>query len=78
MKLPILTGSGENLLFILIIVGIMGAIVLGVIIVKKFVKPLQIHKDDIPEEQAVKEELDRVLIPIDEELVEKEEEEKGE
>lgn len=77
MKLPILSGINENLLFIIIIVAIMGLIVLGVIIVKKYVKPLQIHKDDIPEEQAVKEELDRVLVPIDEELVEKEEE-KGE
>ena len=52
---------------VLILLAFFGLIVLAVILVKKKVKPLQIKKDDIPEEQAVQEELDRVLVPVDEE-----------
>lgn len=52
---------------ILIIVAFFGLIVLTVIIVKKKVKPLQIKKPEISEEESAKEELDRILIPVDEE-----------
>lgn len=51
----------------LILVGFFGLIVLAVMLVKKFVKPLQIKKEEISEEQAVQEELNRVLVPVDEE-----------
>lgn len=76
MNAPVLMSAGlESLIFIAIIVAIMGIIVLGVILVKKYVKPLGIHKDEISEEQAAKEELDRVLIPIEDENVQKQMEE---
>lgn len=76
MNAPVLMSAGlESLLFIAIIVAIMGIIVLGVILVKKYVKPLRIQKDEISEEQAAKEELDRVLIPIEDENVQKQMEE---
>lgn len=76
MNAPVLMSAGlESLIFIAIIVAIMGIIVLGVILVKKYVKPLSIQKDEISEEQAAKEELDRVLIPIEDENVQKQMEE---
>ena len=61
--------------FVLIFVGFFGLIVLGVIIVKKFVKPLQIKKPDMKEEDFVQEELDRILVPIEDEEVQKQMEE---
>lgn len=52
---------------LLILVGIFGLIVLLVILIKKFVfKKLQIKKEDIDEKEAVQQELDRILVPIDE------------
>lgn len=44
-----------------------GLIVLIVIIVKRNVKALQIKKDDISEEEAIEQELDRILVPIEDE-----------
>ena len=69
MNLVVLGKSGELApwAIVLILLAFFGLIVLAVILVKKKVKPLQIKKDDIPEEQAVQEELDRVLVPVDEE-----------
>ena len=58
-------------LIIIILVAFFGLIVLGVILVKKFVKPLQIDKPEIKEEDAVQEELDRVLVPIEDEEIKK-------
>ena len=52
---------------ILGLLGFFGLIVLGVILVKRHFTSLQIKKDDIPEEQAIQEELDRVLVPIEDE-----------
>lgn len=52
---------------ILGLLGFFGLIVLIVILVKRYFKPLQIKKDDIPEEEAIKQELDRVLVPIEDE-----------
>ncbi len=54
--------------FILIIVAFFGLIVLAVVLVKKKVKPLQIKKPEISEEQAVQEELDRILVPVDDDV----------
>lgn len=55
------------LFIILGLLGFFGLIVLIIILVKKYVKPLQIKKDDIPEEEAIKQELDRILVPIEDE-----------
>jgi len=63
------------LLIILILVAFFGLIVLGVILVKKFVKPLQIEKPDMKEEDAIKEELDRILVPVEDEDIKKQMEE---
>ena len=64
------TFAAPDLLPLWIILGLLGffgLIVLGVIIAKKHFTSLQIKKDDIPEEQAIQEELDRVLVPIEDE-----------
>ncbi len=52
---------------ILGLLGFFGFLVLVIILVKRKFTSLQIKKDDIPEEQAIQEELDRVLVPIDDE-----------
>ena len=55
----------------LIIIAFFALIVVIVIVVKKFVKPLQINKPEIKEEDAIKEELDRILVPIEDESIQK-------
>jgi len=55
----------------LIIIAFFILIVLIVILVKKFVKPLQINKPEIKEEDAIQEELDRILVPIEDEEIQK-------
>ena len=62
-------------LIVIILVAFFGLIVLGVILVKKYVKPLQINKPDIKEEDAIKEELDRILVPVEDEEAKKQMEE---
>ena len=62
-------------LIIIILVAFFGLIVLGVILVKKYVKPLQINKPEIKEEDAIKEELDRILVPVEDEETKKQMEE---
>ena len=57
--------------WIFVFVGFFGLIVLAVIIFKKFFKPLQINKPDIKEEDAIQEELNRVLVPIEDEEIKK-------
>ena len=64
-------GDFPPFLIVIILVAFFGLIVLGVIIVKKFVKPLQINKPEIKEEDAIQEELDRVLVPIEDEEIKK-------
>ena len=59
----------------IIVIAFFAVIVLTIIIVKKFVKPLQIKKPEIKEEDAIKEELDRILVPIEDEEVQKQMEE---
>ena len=58
-------------LIIVILVAFFGLIVATVIIVKRFVKPLQIDKPDIKEEDAIQEELDRLLVPVEDEEIKK-------
>lgn len=61
-------GSEINpLVVILILLAFFGLIVLAVILVKRKVKPLQIKKEDMTEEEAAKAELDRILVPVDDE-----------
>ena len=69
------SGSLPEWAWPLIVISFFAIIVLVVIIVKKFVKPLQIKKPEIKEEDAVKEELDRILVPIEDEEVQKQMEE---
>jgi len=57
--------------WIFVFVGFFGLIVLAVILFKKFFKPLQINKPDIKEEDAIQEELDRVLVPVEDEEIKK-------
>ena len=69
--MKILATDFPPFLIVIILVAFFGLIVLGVILVKKFVKPLQIDKPEIKEEDAIKEELDRVLVPIEDEEIQK-------
>ena len=62
-------------LIVVILVAFFGLIVATVIIVKKFVKPLQIDKPDMKEEEAIQEELDRILVPVEDEEIKKQMEE---
>ena len=72
----IFSKSDMNPIFIpIIIIVFFGLIVVGIILVKKFVKPLQIKKPDIDEKEAVQEELDRVLVPVEDEEIQKQMEE---
>ena len=57
--------------YILIFVAFFGLIVAIVIIVKKFVKPLQIKKPETKEEDFIQEELDRILVPVEDEEIKK-------
>lgn len=52
---------------VLILLAFFGLIVLAVVLVKRKVKPLQIKKEEMTEEEAAKAELDRILVPVDEE-----------
>ena len=52
---------------ILGLLGFFGFLVLVIIFIKRKFTSLQIKKVDIPEEQAIQEELDRVLVPIEDE-----------
>ena len=72
-----LASSGSQWWFIFVFIGVFGLIVLAIIVIKKFVKPLQINKPDIKEEDAIKEELDRILVPIEDEEVQKQMEEEA-
>ena len=66
-----LASSGSEWWFIFAFVGAFGLIVLAIIIVKKFVKPLQIKKPEMKEEEMVQEELDRILVPVEDEEIKK-------
>lgn len=66
--------AGNDLLPLWIILGLLGffgLIIIIIIIVKRHVAPLQIKKDNLTEEEAIQEELDRILVPIEDEEVKK-------
>ena len=57
--------------YILIFVAFFGLIVAIVIVVKKFIKPLQIKKPETKEDDFIQEELDRILVPVEDEEIKK-------
>ena len=66
--------DAPNLVTLWVILGLLGffgLLILVIIIVKRHVSALQIKKDDIDEEVAVQQELDRVLVPIEDEEIQK-------
>ncbi len=67
----ILSGIDRYLGLIIIggLLAFFGLIIIIVIQVKKHVNAFKIEKPEISEEQAAKEELDRVLVPIDDEEI---------
>lgn len=68
------TLEASNLLTLWIILGLLGffgLLILVIIFVKRHVTSLQIKKDEITEEEAVRQELDRVLVPIEDEEIQK-------
>ena len=75
MWMKTLDGNVSSIVIILALVGFFGLIVLGVILFKRFYKPLQIDKPDMKEEDAVQEELDRILVPVEDEETKKQMEE---
>lgn len=66
--------DASNLLPLWIILGLLGffgLLILVIIFVKRRFTSLQIKKDDIDEEEAVRQELDRYLVPIEDEEIQK-------
>ena len=53
------------------LLGFFGLIVLGVMLAKNKINFLKIKKPEIDEKQAAKEELDRILVPIEDEEIQK-------
>lgn len=51
--------------------GFFGLMILVIILVKRHFTSLQIKKDEIDEEEAVRQELDRYLVPIEDEEIQK-------
>lgn len=56
---------------ILGLLGFFGLMIIIIIIVKRHVTSLQIKKDEIDEAEAVRQELDRYLVPIEDEEIQK-------
>lgn len=66
--------DASNLLPLWIILGLLGffgLLIIVIIFVKRRFTSLQIKKDDIDEEEAVRQELDRYLVPIEDEEIQK-------
>ena len=66
--------AASNLLPLWVILGVLGyfgLMIIVIIIVKRHVTSLQIKKDEIDEEEAVRQELDRYLVPIEDEEIQK-------
>ena len=53
------------------VLGFFGLMIIIIIIVKRHFVSLQIKKDDIDEAEAVRQELDRYLVPIEDEEIQK-------
>lgn len=68
------TLAASNLLPLWIILGVLGffgLLIIVIIFIKRHVVSLQIKKDDIDEQTAVQQELDRYLVPIEDEEIQK-------
>ena len=59
------------LIIILVTLGFFGLLILVIILVKRHVTSLQIKKEEIPEEEVVRQELDLYLVPIEDEEIQK-------
>ena len=53
------------------LLGFFGLLILIIILVKRHFGVLQIKKDEIDEQEAVRQELDRYLVPIEDEEIQK-------
>lgn len=53
------------------LLGFFGLLILIIILVKRHFGVLQIKKDEIDEQEAVRQELDRYLVPIEDEDIQK-------
>ena len=62
----------QQLLILLIILGVAGAIALVFFIIYRFTHPRLKENDKPTEEQILREEMDRILKPIDDETIRKE------
>lgn len=70
--MKILAASSLLPLWIILgVVGFFGLLILVIILVKKRFTSLQIKKEDIDEQTAVQQELDRFLVPIEDEEIQK-------
>ncbi len=64
----------QDLLWVWLLLGLLGffgLMILVIILVKRRFTSLQIKKEDIDEEEAVRQELDRYLVPIEDEEIQK-------
>ena len=69
-----ITFAAQNLLTLWIILGVLGffgLLIIVIIFVKRRFTSLQIKKEDIDEQTAVQQELDRYLVPIEDEEIQK-------
>ena len=79
MKTPHLFDGMPGFVIALLILGVFLVIVVAVMLVKRYTKIFKSDEKPKSEKEVAKEELDRILEPIDEELVERpSEEEEGE
>ena len=55
------------LIIVVYVLAFFGAMILIIILVKRHFTSLQIKKDDLTEEEVIQQELDRILVPIEDE-----------
>lgn len=63
----LLDGIGLSLIIVFGLLAFFGLIVIAIIIVKRKFPSLQIKKEDKKEEELIEEELDRILVPVEDE-----------
>ena len=71
MSLFLVDNQFLPLIVILGVLGFFGLLILVIILVKRHFGVLQIKKDEIDEEEAARQELDRYLVPIEDEEIQK-------
>lgn len=71
MSLFLVDNQFLPLIVILGVLGFFGLLILVIILVKRHFNVLQIKKDEIDEEEAARQELDRYLVPIEDEEIQK-------